>query len=78
LTEVNRLLKIERARTTPQKSVVEELNRLKYDFISGISHEFRTTLASIIGFSETIVSDPDLAESMKEEFVQVIMSEGKD
>ena len=77
LIEVDRLLKIERARTTPQKSVVEELNRLKYDFISGISHEFRTTLASIIGFSETIVSDPDLAESMKEEFVQVIMSEGK-
>jgi PAS domain S-box-containing protein len=77
LTEVNRLLKIERARTSPQKSVVEELNRLKYDFISGISHEFRTTLASIIGFSETIVSDPDLAESMKEEFIRVIMSEGK-
>ena len=77
LTEVNRLLKIERARTSPQKSVVEELNRLKYDFISGISHEFRTTLASIIGFSETIVSDPDLAESMKEEFIQVIMNEGK-
>jgi PAS domain S-box-containing protein len=77
LTEVNRLLKIERARTNPQKSVVEELNRLKYDFISGISHEFRTTLASIIGFSETIVSDPDLADSMKEEFIQVIMSEGK-
>ncbi len=77
LTEVDRLLKIERARTSPQKSVVEELNRLKYDFIAGISHEFRTTLASIIGFSETIVSDPDLAESMKEEFIKVIMSEGK-
>ena len=77
LTEINRLLNIERARVTPQKSVVEELNRLKYDFISGISHEFRTTLASIIGFSETIVSDPDLAESMKEEFMKVIMSEGK-
>jgi PAS domain S-box-containing protein len=77
ITEINRLLSIERSRTTPQKSVVEELNRLKYDFISGISHEFRTTLASIIGFSETIVSDPDLADSMKEEFIKVIMSEGK-
>jgi len=77
LTEINRLLSIERARVTPQKSVVEELNRLKYEFISGISHEFRTTLASIIGFSETIVSDPDLAASMKEEFIKVIMSEGK-
>lgn len=77
LTEINRLLNIERARVAPQKSIVEELNRLKYDFISGISHEFRTTLASIIGFSETIVYDPDLAESMKEEFIKVIMSEGK-
>lgn len=77
LTEINRMLNIERARSNPQKSVVEELNRLKYDFISGISHEFRTTLASIIGFSETIVSDPEITESMKEEFVHVIMSEGK-
>jgi PAS domain S-box-containing protein len=77
LTEINRLLNIERARISPQKSVVEELNRLKFDFISGISHEFRTTLASIIGFSETIVSDPDITESMKEEFIKVIMSEGK-
>ena len=77
LTEINRMLNIERARTSPQKSVVEELNRLKYDFISGISHEFRTTLASIIGFSETIVSDPEITESTKEEFIKVIMSEGK-
>ena len=77
LLEFDRLLKIERARTSPQKSVVQELNRLKYDFISGISHEFRTTLASIIGFSETIVSDPELDDSMKEEFISLIMSEGK-
>ena len=77
LTEIKRMLNIERARTSPQKTVVEELNRLKYDFISGLSHEFRTTLASIIGFSETIVSDPELTDSMKEEFVNVIMSEGK-
>jgi len=77
ITEINRLLNIERARSSPQKSVVEELNRLKYDFISGISHEFRTTLASIIGFSETIVADPELTESMKEEFINVIMSESK-
>jgi PAS domain S-box-containing protein len=77
LTEINRLLAIERERSTPLKSVVEELNRLKSDFISGISHEFRTTLASIIGFSETIVSDPEITEAMKEEFIKVIMSEGK-
>jgi PAS domain S-box-containing protein len=77
LIELNRLLTIERSRTLRQKSVVEELNRLKYDFISGISHEFRTTLASIIGFAETIASDPEVTDSMKKEFIKVILSEGK-
>ena len=77
LVEFNRLLNIERSRTLRQKSVVEELNRVKYEFISGISHEFRTTLASIIGFAETIASDPEVTESMKREFIKVILSEGK-
>lgn len=77
LVELNRLLSIERSRTLHQKSVVEELNRVKYEFISGISHEFRTTLASIIGFAETIASDPEVTESMKKEFIKVILSEGK-
>ena len=77
LVEHERLLNLERARFEPQKSVVDELNRLKHDFISSVSHEFRTTLASIIGFSETIESDSDLSESMKKEFNRVIMSEGK-
>ena len=31
----------------------------------------------IIGFSETIVSDPDLPEEMKSEFNKVILNEGK-
>lgn len=77
LVELNRLLNIERSRTLRQKSVVEELNRVKFEFISGISHEFRTTLASIIGFAETIASDPEVTESMKKEFIKVILSEGK-
>jgi len=77
LLELNRLLNIERSRALRQKSVVEELNRVKYEFISGISHEFRTTLASIIGFADTIVSDPEVTETMKQEFVKVILSEGK-
>jgi PAS domain S-box-containing protein len=77
LIETNRLLSIERARAKPQKTLMDELNRLKNEFISNISHEFRTTLASIIGFSETIESDPNLPAEMKKEFNRVIMSESK-
>jgi len=77
IVEANRLIKLERARTRKHESLVEELNRLKSEFISNISHEFRTPLASIVGFSETIESDPDLPPEMKREFNNVILNEGK-
>lgn len=77
LLEAERMIEIERKRTKQNKSLIEELNRLKSEFISNLSHEFRTPLASIIGFSETIQSDPDLPPEMKKEFNNVILNEGK-
>lgn len=77
LIEAQRLISIERSRVWQQTSIIEELDRLKSEFVSNISHEFRTPLASIIGFSETIVSDPDLPQEMKSEFSHVILNEGK-
>lgn len=75
--EANRLISIERDRAKQQVSVLEELNKLKSDFISNISHELRTPLASVVGFSETITSDPNMPREMIMEFSNIILSEGK-
>jgi signal transduction histidine kinase len=77
LIEADRLIAIERQRGNQRKSFLEELNKMKSDFVSNISHELRTPLASIIGFSETIDSDPDMPEAMKSEFNTTILNEGK-
>ncbi|MEO8399093.1 MAG: PAS domain-containing sensor histidine kinase, partial [Ignavibacteriaceae bacterium] len=77
LDEAERLLSIERSRSMHKKALLEELNRLKNEFISNISHELRTPLASIIGFSETIETDKDMSMEMRNEFNSVILKEGK-
>lgn len=77
LIEANRMISIEQDRAKQQITVLEELNRLKNEFISNVSHELRTPLASIVGFAETIVSDEDLSRDMIEEFSNIILSEGK-
>jgi PAS domain S-box-containing protein len=77
LTESSRMISIERARWKQDNSILEELNKLKAEFISNISHELRTPLASIIGFSETILSDPEMSEELRDEFNNIILTEGK-
>ncbi|MEW6509161.1 MAG: PAS domain-containing sensor histidine kinase [Bacteroidota bacterium] len=77
LVEANRIISIERERARHKINVLEELNKLKSEFISNISHELRTPLASIVGFAETILSDPDLPKETRKEFNEIILSEGK-
>ncbi len=77
LTEANRLITLERTRSINQKMMLEELNSMKSEFVSNISHELRTPIASIVGFSETIASDPNMPEEMKQEFNMIILNEGK-
>jgi len=77
LIEANRIISIERERARQKINVLEELHKLKSEFISNISHELRTPLASVVGFAETIVSDPDLPKETVKEFSEIILSEGK-
>ena len=77
LTEASRLIDIEISRSDIYKDVLADLNRLRNDFVSNLSHEFRTPLASIIGFAETLLSDKDMPEEMRTEFDEIILQEGK-
>lgn len=77
LIETNRLLSVERDRVKHQVTVLEELNKLKNEFISNVSHELRTPLASIVGFAESIYSEPDMDRDTIHEFNEIILNEGK-
>jgi PAS domain S-box-containing protein len=77
LIEANRLISIERDRAKQKVSILEELNHLKNEFVSNISHELRTPLASIIGFAETIDSDKNMPQELRDEFNQIILNEAK-
>lgn len=77
LIEANRIISIERERAKNKITVLEELNKLKGEFISNVSHELRTPLASIVGFAETILSDQEIPKETMIDFTGIILTEGK-
>ncbi|MDA3881258.1 MAG: PAS domain-containing sensor histidine kinase [Prolixibacteraceae bacterium] len=57
------------------KEKAEESDSLKSAFLSNMSHEVRTPLNSIIGFSE-LLADPDFKDDQKDEFIKHIITNG--
>jgi len=49
----------------------------KSEFLMRISHEMRTPLTTIIGYSEVMLSDPKLPAEAKQEYVEIIRNAGK-
>ncbi|MGB0989789.1 MAG: ATP-binding protein [Halarcobacter sp.] len=70
-----KLAKRERQKSK-QTAKLKLANKQKDEIISAISHEFKNPIAVVTGYSETILSDKDLPEPMKEKFLRKIHSNG--
>jgi Na+/proline symporter/nitrogen-specific signal transduction histidine kinase len=54
---------------------LQELDRLKDDFMSSVTHELRTPLASIRAFSEILHDDPEIEIGERKRFLGILVSE---
>jgi Na+/proline symporter/nitrogen-specific signal transduction histidine kinase len=54
---------------------LQELDSMKDDFISSVTHELRTPLASIRAFSEILHDDPDIDPVQRRRFLGILVSE---
>lgn len=56
---------------------LQELDRLKDDFISTVTHELRTPLTSIRAFSEILHDNPELDSHRRTQFLSIIIKENE-
>ena len=56
---------------------LQELDRLKDDFVSMVTHELRTPLTSIRAFSEILRDNPDLGTDERQRFLTIIIQESE-
>ncbi|MFQ5612382.1 MAG: ATP-binding protein [Anaerolineae bacterium] len=56
---------------------LQELDKLKDDFISTVTHELRTPLTSIRAFSEILYDNPDLNPERRVRFLDIILKENE-
>lgn len=59
------------------KIKAEESDRLKSSFLANLSHEVRTPMNSIMGFSE-LLAEPGVSDKERKEFIKLIRQSGKE
>ena len=63
---------LRRANTT-----LQQLDRMKDEFVSNVSHELRTPLTSIRSFSEILRDEPELDAEQRQQFLGIIVRESE-
>jgi len=56
---------------------LKELDRLKDDFISTVTHELKTPLTSVRSLTEILHDHPDLDDARRKEYLQIIVKESE-
>ncbi|SDX85803.1 Na+/proline symporter [Allochromatium warmingii] len=75
LEQKSRALEAATAELRAANERLQELDRLKDDFMSSVTHELRTPLASIRAFSEILHDDPKLHLAQRKQFLSILVSE---
>jgi signal transduction histidine kinase len=75
---VRRQLRERRAQMEAKLQAERELNIAKDEFIAGLSHEFRTPLTSIYGFSEVLIDSGLIDPESSIELIKLINSESSE
>lgn len=55
----------------------EKNNQLRREMTQNISHELKTPVASILGFTDTIIANPDMEENTRQQFIVRTNSQAK-
>ena len=68
---------VERSRLLKENLALKEVDRIKSTFLRNMSHEFRTPLNAIIGFSDLLIKEGKVAEQQREE-LEIISNKGQE
>ncbi|MCI1882868.1 MAG: ATP-binding protein [Sporolactobacillus sp.] len=56
---------------------IKKLENMRKDFVANVSHELKTPITSLIGFTETLLDGARDDRKMEEQFLNIILHEGR-
>ncbi|MFC6169798.1 two-component system histidine kinase PnpS [Loigolactobacillus jiayinensis] len=56
---------------------VKQIQQMQLDFVSNVSHELKTPVTSILGFTETLLDGAQDEPAVRQEFLEIIAAESK-